>query len=130
MAPSFSKRSPTAGHLIENFSRRSQNAQSALKRSTSTSLNLYDASAKKIRAWVIFSDGSWSQAEVTVNDGVVQLDAKGAGPDGRTLALISTLRLVDLNTRSEEWTAIQVDGKDQPSPPPILWKREPARDSA
>ena len=83
----------------------------------------WDASTRKVRAWVVASDGSWNQADVTFVEGAVRLDTKGALADGTTVSLISTLRSTDKLMRTEQWTCLEVGGQPQPDPPPIIWKR-------
>ena len=85
---------------------------------------LWDAAARTIRAWVIGSDGSWSQAEVQVVEGTVRLDSKGVNPDGSTMSLISTLQPSGEGTRTETWTGIKVGDKLLPDAPAILWRRK------
>lgn len=89
-----------------------------------TIVYLWDPAARKIRAWVIASDGSWSQAMVEVENGAIRLNTKGVTPDGVPIAMISPLRPTDESTRTEQWTDITAGGKPQPSPPAIIWKRK------
>ena len=89
-----------------------------------TIIYLWDALAAEIRSWVRASDGEWSQASVIIiEEGIIQLDSKGANAKGDPSSLISTLEQLDSDTRTETWTDINMNGISMPSPPSIVWNR-------
>ena len=97
--------------------------------SDSTRMNIvyiWDPKAGKIRTWVIASDGSWSQADVEVLSGRIQLKTSGVTAGGLPILLTSTLTLptVAKHTRTEEWSGMTVSGQPQPNPPVIVWHRK------
>src|SRR4051812_18890613 len=55
-----------------------------------TIVSLRDPAARKIRAWLIASDGSRGQSDVEVEGETIRLDTKGVTPDGSANAPIST----------------------------------------
>lgn len=79
---------------------------------------------RMIRAWVLASDGSWSQADVRVEDGVVTLKTQGINSQGEVVVMTSTLRPTDGETRTETWSDVTINGRPLPDVPPIVWRRK------
>jgi hypothetical protein len=93
----------------------------------STLVYLWDPEARKIRLWFISSNGSWSQATVKIDKGMVLLDTKGVNDKGEPFAMITNLGLINQDVRIEKFTDLTVGGEPQKVDPPIVWKRKAAR---
>jgi hypothetical protein len=93
----------------------------------STLVYLWDPEAQKIRLWFISSNGSWSQATVKIDKGMVLLDTKGINDKGEPFAVITNLGQINQDVRTETFRDLTVGGKPQEVDPPIVWKRKTAR---
>jgi hypothetical protein len=93
------------------------------KVTTMTITYLWDPKDKLVRAWILSSDGDWSQAVVDVKKGEITLRSAGITTAGQSMKLTSHLRAINDNTRTESWDNIEIDGKEMPIPPQIRWSR-------